>query len=140
MICTSERSHLALLENVTLPPRLQKELDELKSDYQIEVSEEGDWINLVFAAFPLGQGFSPTTSDLLLRIPRSYPDAGPDMFWLDPSVKLSTGQVPQSAESLELCMGRNWRRFSWHRKAWSPSIDNTHGYLEFIRRRLRENR
>src|SRR5258708_21640224 len=126
-----------------LPPRLEQELDELRSQYQIEVKEEPDTINLMFAQFALGDGYSVAHTDLLLRIPRSYADAGPDMFWTTVEVVLAGGQIPQTAESIERYVDRDWRRFSWHRAAsspWNPNTDNLHGYLEFIRRRLREKK
>jgi hypothetical protein len=126
---------------MTLPPKLQRELDELLgASHNIEVSEDPDFINLVFKAFQLGVGYNATESDLLLKIPRSYPDAGPDMFWVDPKITLASGQVPQSAEGIETHLGKQWRRFSWHRQGspWNPMIDNMQSYIEFIRRRLRE--
>jgi hypothetical protein len=104
------------------------------------VVEEGDWINVVFRGFPLGDGFNVPTSDLLVRVQRSYPDAGPDMFWVEVPVVLANNQVPQSADSIESYVGRPWRRFSWHRQVWNASIDNLPGHLEFIRRRLREKK
>ena len=126
---------------MALPPRLDKELQELLSEHKVEVSEEGDWINLIFRDFPIGDGFNVASSDLLVRVQRTYPDAGPDMFWLDTKVTLSSGQIPQSAEAIEgPYAARAWRRFSWHRKSWNPSVDNLHSYLEFIRRRLRDKK
>jgi hypothetical protein len=127
---------------MTLPPRLQRELDELKLGHEIEVTEDPDFINLIFKNFKLGDGYSRATSDLLLRMPRSYPDAGPDMFWVSPEVTLASGSLPQAAESVENYLGRNWRRFSWHRPGnkWNPTVDNLHGQIEFIDRRLREKK
>lgn len=125
---------------MALPPKLEKELNELRHLYQISISEEGDCINVILSAFSLGEGFNVTSSDLLLRVPRSYPDAGPDMFWVDIGVTLQSGQPPQAAEAIEQHVNRRWRRFSWHHQKWNPSIDNLHGYLEFVRRRLREKR
>ncbi len=128
---------------MTLPPRLQQELDELAPGvYNIEVAEDPEFVNLIFRGFVLGEGYRPQVSDLLLRIPRSYPEAGPDMFWVSPEVTLASGQLPQAAESLETYLGKRWRRFSWHRHGtpWSPTIDNLHGQIEFIRRRLREQK
>ncbi len=123
-----------------LPPRLEKELDELRRDYVVDVIENGASINLVFPKFPLGEGFNVASSDLLLLLQRTYPDAGPDMFWLEKEVTLANGQCPQNAECIELYIGRQWRRFSWHRQSWNPSIDNLHSYLEFVRRRLKEKK
>jgi hypothetical protein len=101
----------------------------------IEVPEA---IIVTFHEFPLGAGYNKPTSDLVLEIPRSYPDAPPDMFWLDDDVTLAGGAIPRYAESTATINGRRRRRFSWHRKAWNASIDNLHGHLEFIRRRFLE--
>ena len=125
---------------MALPPKLEREVQELRSGQRVDVSEDGDWINIVIPEFALGKGFNVASSDLLIRVQRTYPDAGPDMFWVDVSVTLANGQPPQSAEAVETYGGRNWRRFSWHRQGWNPSVDNLHGYVEFIRRRLREKK
>jgi hypothetical protein len=127
---------------MTLPPKLQRELDELAPIHQIEVVEDPDFINLVFKEFQLGDGYSTAKSDMLLKVPRSYPDAGPDMFWLVREITLSSGQIPQAADSVEEHIGKTWRRFSWHRPGsqWNPTVDNMHGQLEFILRRLREKK
>jgi hypothetical protein len=122
---------------MSLPPRLETELASLDSSHVIEIVEESDCISLIVRNFELGDGYSVPNSDLLVRMPRSYPDAGPDMFWTDPAVTLVNGQIPQSAESIEGYVGRQWRRFSWHRQPWNPRVDNLSGYLEFVRKRLR---
>jgi hypothetical protein len=137
---TSEPFPPELLAVVTLPPRLDKEIAELLQEHAVNVQEEGDHIAIILPSFKLGEGFNKASSDLLIQVPRSYPDAGPDMFWLDVDITLANGSIPQSAESTATLSGRNWRRFSWHRAAWNPSVDNLHGYLEFIRRRLREKK
>jgi len=125
---------------MALPPRLEKEVEELRRIYQVTIIEDSEWINIVLPAFPLGDGFTVFSSDLLLRVPRSYPDAGPDMFWLEVAVTLPSGQPPQAAEVIEQHVGRSWRRFSWHRRSWKPSVDNLDGYLEFVHRRLLEKK
>ena len=123
---------------MSLPPRLEKELDELRREHPVNTLEEGPWINLVLPSFSIGDGFNVPSSDLLLRLQLTYPDAGPDMFWLETKVLLANGQCPKNAELIEFYVARQWRRFSWHRKAWSPSIDNLSSYVEFVRRRLKE--
>jgi hypothetical protein len=128
---------------MALPPRLEKELAELREHYNITVHEEPEIINVIFAEFSVGGGYTLTHSDLLLRIPRSYADAGPDMFWTATDLRLCNGEVPHTADAIEQYVGRAWRRFSWHRPSscpWNPNTDNLHGQLEFIRRRLRERK
>jgi hypothetical protein len=124
-----------------LPPRLERELAELRVSHPIEISEDANVVYVSISEFPLGEGYTKKTSTLLLQIPRSYPDAGPDMFWVEHDITLDTGVVPQAAESIESYLGQTWRRFSWHRQGgWNPTVDNLHGYVEFIRRRLRERK
>jgi hypothetical protein len=125
---------------VPLPPRLEKELVELRKEFTLDIAEDGDWIDIVIDDYPLGEGFNVNSSRLLIRAQRTYPDAGPDMFWLETKVLLANGRPPQAAEAIEMYRGQGWRRFSWHRQKWTPSVDNLHGYLEFIRRRLREKK
>ncbi len=120
-----------------IPPRLETEIHELKSAFELEVAEEPEMINLVLKRFTLTEGFSVAATDLLLRIPRIYPEAGPDMFWTDTEVKFADGTVPKNADSVEIYLGRSWRRFSWHRAPWNPTIDRLLLHLEFINERLR---
>ncbi len=97
-------------------------------------------MDVVLKDFELGEGFTVAKTELLIRVPKTYPDAGPDMFWTKPDVMLASGQVPQAAESIENYLGRPWRRFSWHRKSWNPIVDNLTATIEFVRKRLREKK
>jgi hypothetical protein len=124
---------------MAIPPRLEIEIKELETELNLEVAEDNEYINLVFKGFPLEGGFNVPSTDLLLKVPKTYPDAGPDMFWVDPVVTFADGRIPQAAENLEDHLGRQWRRFSWHRPAWNPTIDNLHGHIEFIKARLRKD-
>jgi len=125
---------------MALPPRLEMELEGLRITHAIEVIEEPELINLIFKDFDLGEGFNISRCDILVRIPRSYPEAGPDMFWTNPELTLANGQIPQAAEHMEDYISKRWRRFSWHRQPWNPTVDNILVHLEFIRRRLREKK
>jgi hypothetical protein len=124
---------------MAIPPRLKTEIDELKGALAFEISEDAEYVFLILKEFPLGNGFNVPTSDLLLKIPKSYPDTGPDMFWTAPNVAFADGRIPQGAESIEQILGKDWRRFSWHRQPWNPIVDNMHNHIEFIRFRLRKN-
>lgn len=121
-----------------LPPKLAREIGELKDLFMIEVQEDPSFVNLIFKSFPVGPGFNATSADLLIRIPLSYPDAGPDMFWTDPVLTLDNGCIPQAADSIETYIGRQWRRFSWHHNRWNSLTDNLHSYIEFVRNRLKQ--
>jgi len=119
-----------------LPPRLALDLEKLDTSDRPQISQEGGFANLVFSAFPTGPHFNAPTTTLLIRVPLSYPDAGLDMFWTDPSLLLAGGAVPKNAEALEYHAGRQWRRFSWHHHGWNPAHHNLSTYLAFVRRRF----
>jgi hypothetical protein len=120
---------------MALPPRLVKEIEQL--ELKLEVREDGGVINLVFKDFPIPHGYNCSVADLLVRIPLSYPDAGPDMFWTNPQLTLANGTAPQAANQVESYMGQQWRRFSWH-IIWKPNTDNLQNYVHFVRRRLEQ--
>lgn len=113
-----------------LPPKLYKEIQAL--DSQPEVVSDGHLISLIFRNYPIPPGYSQATTDLLVRVPLSYPDAGPDMFWTDPDLRLMDGRSPQYGDLIETHLGKLWRRFSWH-SIWRPNFDNLDCYLYFIR-------
>ncbi len=123
---------------MALSPKLENELSELRGDYQIETSEDGSCVNLVFKDFPLGSGFNRLSADLLLRVPLAYPDGRLDMFWTEPGILLSDGRQPQNANSEEIYANRRWQRFSWHHNRWNSLTDNIDSYLEFVRFRLKQ--
>jgi hypothetical protein len=126
---------------MALLPRVIAEIDELKARYDLEVIEEPSYICVILRDFEVGDGYNFAASDLLLRIPRSYPDANPDMFWVRPDLTLAGGAVPQSAECVEQHVGRSWRRFSWHwPQPWNPNLGDLTTYITFVRRRLNEKR
>jgi hypothetical protein len=133
-----------------IPPQLATELEELKVQYKIDVVEEDTVINVIIRGFPTSALFNNPSANLLLRVPRSYPDAGPDMFWTDPELKLLDGTEPTNAQQMEKYpaldsipefSGKQWRRFSWHPqpnspRRWNPSVDNLASYLQFVRKRF----
>lgn len=125
---------------MAIPTRLARELDELRLAYELDVTSDSAFVDIVIRGFVLGEGFKPAASDLLIKVPLSYPDAGPDMFWTEETVTLANGNIPQNAELIEQHIGKSWRRFSWHHSPWSSVSDNMTGYVEFVRARLRQQK
>lgn len=125
-----------------IPRELEDEVDRLVAiGYSIEVREEGQRLYLIFKGFVLGPAYSPSVSDLMVFTTIQYPNAGFDMFWVDESVKLSTGGIPQAGDSIEPYLDRRWRRFSWHLppdRPWNPSHDSLSTWLAAVEERLRK--
>jgi hypothetical protein len=116
-----------------LAPSDQKVLDGLGLVYEVVV--EHGLICVVIKDWPLPPGYQTEEADLLLRLPPGFPDAQPDMWWMDPPVARSSGSYPEAANLFEVYLGRNWQRFSRHLNpgAWQPGRDSLASYLALIR-------
>src|SRR5713226_9163514 len=122
-----------------LPAVLVGEIDELRGDgCSVDLTEAEGWANAVFHRYPVPPGYNRTATELLVRLPMSYPNGRPDMFWTDPDLLLRDGLGPQSGELIESALGKQWRRFSWHPQNSNPAVDNVRTYLEFVNSRLRK--
>lgn len=118
-------------------PRVLEEITTLQAyGHQVEATEAEGWVNVVFHDYSLPSHFNKPATELLVKLPVSYPNGQPDMFWTDADLLLSSGRVPQSAEAIEPALGKSWRRFSWHVQGWNPATCDLFTYLEFINRRL----
>jgi hypothetical protein len=119
--------------------QLEREVEELRSEgLTIEVTYDAGWIHVVLRDYQLPRvgAFTRTTADILVKLPLSYPNGQPDMFWTSVDLALRGGSAPQSAEAIETALGREWRRWSWHPKTWNPARDNLRTYIAFINARL----
>ncbi len=110
--------------------------------YQFEVTQaESGLVCVVIRSFPLPAAYTPTLTDLLLRLPPNFPLARPDMFWTHPHVRLTSGTWPKSADQFDVQFaGRQWQRWSRHFDAtlWRPGTDDLDTFLGTIRRELQK--
>jgi hypothetical protein len=95
------------------------------------------WTFLVVHDYPIPDGFTPNRTRLLVKLPPLFPDAAPDMFWLNPHVRTSSGAMPQGA-SVEAVLDGQWQRFSWHLQAgaWQPGTSTLRDFMRCVRGRL----
>ncbi len=121
-----------------IPDQLVKEVDERKNaGYAIRMEEKGDgFIHVIIQNYPLPGGYNKKLTDLLIKVPVSYPNGNPDMFWADVDLTLADGRGPKST-SRENIFGKDWLRFSWHPGKWNPGRDNLETYLGFINNGVR---
>jgi hypothetical protein len=117
--------------------QIKAECEKLRaSGYSINVTEEPDgFIHVIFDAYPFPGGYNVAATKLLIKLPVSYPNGMPDMFWVDAGVTLTNGTLPEKA-MLDPVGGVTWLRFSWHTKKWNPGANDLGTFLEFINRRL----
>ena len=95
--------------------------------------QAGGWAFLVISDYVLPPGFQPNQVQLLVKLPPTFPDAAPDMFWVHPEVRAPNGSLPRST-STEQLLGKNWQRFSWHLAAgaWKPGVSTLRDYLRCV--------
>jgi hypothetical protein len=91
------------------------------------------WTFLVISDFALPTGFQPDHVRLLVKLPPTFPDAAPDMFWVQPPVKTPNGSLPR-ATSIEHVLGADWQRFSWHLVGgtWKAGVSTLRDYIRCI--------
>jgi hypothetical protein len=109
----------------------------VRKRYSFDVAAQGAELHVIIHDFPLPDTYSVTSVDLLVRLPAGYPNANPDMFWTDPRVTLTNGQLPKAAQVNENHGGRTWQRWSRHwATTWRPGIDGLGTFLIAVRNEL----
>lgn len=80
---------------------------------------------IIFPKFPLPpQKYDVSQVDLLILLPKGYPDIAPDMFYLEPSIKLVQGnRPPRATQTRQQFEGRSWQRWSRHQPQWRRGVD-----------------
>lgn len=120
---------------------IMRELEILRNEgHDLEVTEDESWVNVVFHRHSLPRGYNKSATELLIKLPLSFPNGRPDMFWTDPDLLLEDGRIPNKADQLETHLGKQWRRFSYHPSNWNPGSDNFLTYLEFVNSGLQKAR
>jgi hypothetical protein len=116
-----------------IPEHIVKEIEDLRKEgHSIDLIESEGWANAILGNLPVPAGYNKTLTSLLIKLPMSYPNGRPDMFWTDEDLILKDGRVPRNADVIEIALEKKWRRFSWHPQSWNPGTDNLHTYLEFV--------
>jgi hypothetical protein len=102
-----------------------------------QLHQPDGWTFVVFDAFPVPAEYVPGLVRLLVKLPPGFPDAAPDMFWIQPAIRLAGGDIPVGT-TIESVLGEPWQRFSWHLQpgAWRPGISDLRDFLRCVRTRF----
>lgn len=89
-----------------------------------EVSD-GSQKAILFRQFQLPSSkYDVGQADILILLPYGYPDAPPDMFFLQPWVRLrQSNSYPRAADQQFTFNGQSWQRWSRHNADWRPGVD-----------------
>jgi hypothetical protein len=87
--------------------------------------------------FGLPDAYTPNRVRLLVKLPPTFPDAAPDMFWVHPAVRCQNGTMPRATSS-EYLLAEEWQRFSWHlvSGAWQPGVSTLRDFLRCVAARF----
>lgn len=101
------------------------------------VTLEANMLCVVLPAYAV-PGYTPSQSDLLLRLSPGYPDIAPDMWWFSPPIRPVSGRQVACTESMETYLGRTWQRWSRHFPPgqWRSGIDTIESLLALIHTEL----
>jgi hypothetical protein len=113
------------------------ELAEL-AGVRVDVEHEGTQAFVILRDLPLPPGaYNLANSDILFTTDAQYPLSAMDMFWADVALVRADGSIPQNAQVIETYLGRQWRRFSWHRNGvWNPNGNPLLDHFEFMQSRF----
>jgi hypothetical protein len=95
------------------------------------------WTYAIHDTFELPDAYTPRVVRLLIKLPPTFPDAAPDMFFVTPVVRVTTGGAPRGTSDTQL-LDQPWQQFSWHLApgSWRPGISTFLGYVACVRARF----
>lgn len=119
-----------------LPSRDREYLESKGFIFQEVVDGQNRGIILPKFCLP-AQKYDVTQVDVLIILPSGYPDVAPDMFYLEPWVKLVQGdRYPKATQSRLSFNGRSWQRWSRHNNEWRGGVDGIWTMLKRVEHAL----
>jgi hypothetical protein len=111
-----------------LEERIQKELDLLRTRYDVAFSEEGRWGRI--SAYPLPPGWNRSSTDVVFQIPVGYPGTPAYGIYVPVGIAFN-GQTPESYQEpapSQPPFGEQWGIFSWQPDGeWRATADIVSG-------------
>jgi len=99
--------------------------DEQRYAEMVELPQPDGWTYVIYRDFQIPSEFRPDRVDLLVKLPPTFPDAAPDMFWVSPHVAVGAGATSPRGTTTETVLGVSWQRFSWHLAAGAWRVGNS---------------
>ena len=126
--------------------RVSRELELVRGFYpEVQYLEDGRWVRLPRYQIPEGV-WAIDEVEVCFQVPDSYPGQSPYAFYVQPSLRLIDGSVPDNFEiTCATAFAGSWGKFSWIMELWQPTTDPEQGsnLIDFIRScgyRLREGK
>ncbi len=107
--------------------RVGEEIQLLRRRFpDLEHGEQLNWVLIRNYRLPSGR-FTLACTPLLFAVPPTYPNAGPDNFFVDVNLRLRDGSMPPgfnpnpNSSTGPAPIPGSWGWFSWHPHAWRPA-------------------
>ena len=122
-----------------IPPPLARQVRDLEAEgLAVEHVDGGKHFVVTIAPVPLPAGLGGQSSQVMILVPKTFPTAAIDMFYLPTSVTGASEAFKKRANRIETHGGKQWRRVSWHRTTpWRPGAETLSSYLAFVREGLK---
>jgi hypothetical protein len=101
--------------------------------------EEGSWV--IIKDFPLPEGYNYDRTDVLILLPKNYPQTPPDWFYVDAELMLENGDEPDHVFYDDITFDpneelfedappqmRGWTGCCLHIYDWQPAADPLQGH------------
>ena len=105
--------------------------------FAVEVHQDGNKLFVVVRGYQLPTGVAKVAStDVLFLADTQYPLSEIDMFWTDVEVVQPDGSIFEKSTVMGQHLGRDWRRFSYHRNGtWSSAGNPLLNHYSFMESR-----
>lgn len=103
-----------------------------------KISEGNGKFGLLIRGFPIPDGYTTTSSTLMILVPSGYPGSQLDMFYFDPPLSRLDGSSI-NALAQEVHFGQDWQRWSRH-YGWEPGQHNIVTHIEYIKNEIQIQR
>ena len=106
-----------------------------KKKIYFDTVSENDSKGIILKDFSLPYDkFNFKKADVLIILPQGYPDCVPDMFYVQPWLKLSkTNNYAEATDQSYQFSGYSWQRWSRHNPSWRAGVDGIWTMLQRVR-------
>lgn len=106
-----------------LPSKDRRYLSSRALAFEEVVAASTNALVLTQFVLPLGR-YDHASASVLIILPPGYPDLPPDMFYVNPWIKLvATQQYARCADQAHEFNGVRWQRWSRHNNEWRRGVD-----------------
>jgi hypothetical protein len=108
--------------------------DEQRYHEVSELPQPDGWTFVIYRDFQIPSDYRPDRIDVLVKLPPTFPDAAPDMFWVSPHVTVGPGGSSPRGTTTENVLSASWQRFSWHLSpgSWRPGVSTMRDFIRCI--------